>query len=81
MPAGRPRKPGGTGRDAPVLSLRLDAEHEAALRIIAMEAGQLAPTRRQAALLAIRYHALHVGGAERLERATAAVTRKRARAG
>lgn len=78
MPAGRPRSPSGTGRDAPVLSLRLDAEHEAALNII-MDGEQLAPTRRQAALLAIKYQALRKGGPERLERAARAVAAKRSR--
>lgn len=76
---GRPRKPGGAGEDAPVLSIRLDAEHEAALNIIAEGAGQLAPTRRQAALMAIRYQALRMAGADRFERATAAVAKARAR--
>lgn len=77
MPAGRPRKPGGAGEGAPVLSIRLDAEHEAAVEIIRFE-GQLA-TRREAALMALRYQALRMAGQDRLDRATAAVTRKRSK--
>ncbi len=82
MPAGRPgpgqpRKPAGAGEDAPVVSVRLDAEHEAAVEIIRFE-GKLG-TRREAVLMALRYQALRMAGAERLERGAAAVAAKRGR--
>jgi hypothetical protein len=78
MPAGRPRKPGGSTAAAPILSWRQTSEDEAALRIIKLERGQA--TVLDAARLAIRYEALRLAGQERLDRETAAVTRKRERA-
>jgi hypothetical protein len=71
MPAGRPRNPAGAGEDAPVYRLRLTAELEAALALIGRDAVP--------GLILARARRDH--GAERVAQETAAVTRRRERAG
>lgn len=84
MPAGRPRKPAGSGESAPTVSVRLTAEDEAALNVIRFD-GAFAEgrTRRlspaEATRLAWRELALRMAGPERVERASALMIKKRRR--